>query len=79
MTDNTPSSFLEMDGFTLSRLDRERMNTSKKAGGGLCLYTNNRWCFPGHITDYIIDLFYCNLRTVMYRTHYLLLDNQITI
>ncbi len=26
------------------------MNTSKKAGGGLCLYTNNRWCFPGHIT-----------------------------
>ena len=50
LTDTDPDSKAELDGFTLLRQDRDLKRTNKKKGGGVCLYVNNQWCHPGHIT-----------------------------
>ena len=33
-----------LPGFTLARLDRSRLATGKKKGGGVCVFVNERWC-----------------------------------
>ena len=50
LTDSTPSSSMDMDGFSFHRLDRDLVKTRKKTGGGLCLYVNDQWCLPAHVT-----------------------------
>lgn len=41
---------MKMEGFSLCRLDRDSERTGKKLGGGLCLFVNDQWCHPGHVT-----------------------------
>lgn len=50
LSDKTPESYVKMDGFTLHRMDRDQARTGKKQGGGVCLYVNDRWCHPCHVT-----------------------------
>ena len=40
---DVPSSLVELDGFSLARLDRS-FESGKTRGGGLCVYINDKWC-----------------------------------
>lgn len=51
LTDCITTAYMEMDGFTMIRHDRDPEKAGKKSGGGVCLYVNNQWCHPGHITE----------------------------
>ncbi len=47
---NIPDSCVDLNGFTTIHADRDARVSSRKNGGGLIMYVNNRWCNPGHIT-----------------------------
>lgn len=49
LTGADPDSSVEMEGFTLVRMDRNQ-NSGKTRGGGVCVFVNNKYCPPGHIT-----------------------------
>ena len=51
LTDSVTTAYIEMDGFTVIRQDRDPVNSGKKSGGGVCLYVNKQWCHPGHISE----------------------------
>lgn len=38
-----PNSLVELNGFSLARLDR-CFESGKRRGGGLCVYINDKWC-----------------------------------
>jgi len=48
--DNVPDTIVSLAGFQLVWADRSCSESSKKKGGGVAIYGNNRWCNPGHIT-----------------------------
>ena len=50
LTDLIPDSHVEMDDFTLQRMDRDPVRSGKSKGGGVCVYTNDRWCHPAHVS-----------------------------
>ena len=43
LTETTPSTYYDLDGFSLYRCDRH-INSDKTCGGGSCTYINNKWC-----------------------------------
>ena len=47
-TGNTPSTYYDLDGFSLYRCDRD-INSDKTCGGGVCTYINNKWCHRNNI------------------------------
>ncbi|CAM4549296.1 unnamed protein product [Leuciscus chuanchicus] len=49
LTEADPDSSVELEGYTLVRMDRNQ-NSGKKKGGGVCAFINNTYCNPGHIT-----------------------------
>ncbi len=50
LNNNIPETHTAVDGFMSIRLDRDQEKTGKKTGGGVCVYVNDKWCHPGHIT-----------------------------
>lgn len=48
-TEADPDSAADLEGFTLVRMDRNQ-NSRKSKGGGVCVYINNKYCYPAHIT-----------------------------
>ena len=54
LREGIPISMLELDGFSLTRADREA-SSGKSRGGGLCMYVSNRWC-----RQYTIREKYCD-------------------
>ncbi len=44
-----PDSAVNLEGFTLVRMDRNQ-NSGKSKGGGVCAFINNKYCYPLHIT-----------------------------
>lgn len=50
LNQDTPDSVVSLDRFTLVLADRKVAESGKRKGGGLCVFLNNRWCNPGHIT-----------------------------
>ncbi|XP_029924039.1 uncharacterized protein LOC115371064 [Myripristis murdjan] len=49
LTELTPDTAADLDGFKLVRADRTR-ESGKRKGGGLAVFVNDRWCNSGHIT-----------------------------
>uniref|UniRef100_A0A8C6M681 Reverse transcriptase domain-containing protein n=1 Tax=Nothobranchius furzeri TaxID=105023 RepID=A0A8C6M681_NOTFU len=49
LTELTPDSHINMDGFHLIRADRTT-ESGKKRGGGLAVFVNDRWCNSGHLS-----------------------------
>ena len=43
------NSHATLDEFQLVRVDRKAKESSKRKGGGIAMFINNRWCNPGHI------------------------------
>ena len=39
-----------LNGFSLTRADRDNVITGKSKGGGVCVYFNNEWCHPANVT-----------------------------
>lgn len=50
LTEGTPDSHVDLDGFTLHRMDRDLSRTVQESGGGVCAFVNERWCHPDHAT-----------------------------
>ena len=50
LTSSIPTANVELPGFSVARLDRDNKLSGKKKGGGLVIYSNDRWCNPGHVT-----------------------------
>lgn len=50
LNQRTPESHVKLNGFTLHRMDRDLSCTAKKQGGGVCVYVNEHWCHPDHVT-----------------------------
>ncbi|KAM9793604.1 uncharacterized protein ACBT44_017988 [Syngnathus typhle] len=44
LSERTPHHAVELAGFRLTRADRSAELSGKSKGGGLCFYTNERWC-----------------------------------
>lgn len=42
-------SVVELHGYTIVRMDRKN-NSGKGNGGGVCAFTNEKYCNPAHIT-----------------------------
>lgn len=61
---------IAIDGFDIARLDRSYEHTSKRRGGGICVYVNKRWC-----TNFTVKHSICNkdveLLCVSFRPFYL--------
>ncbi|TWW60918.1 hypothetical protein D4764_05G0010080 [Takifugu flavidus] len=49
--------------FTAVRADRDTKACGKSKGGGLIIYTNNRWCNPGHVSVKAIHSVAARLQT----------------
>lgn len=66
---DVPDNFVQVDGFSHVRLDRDA-NSGKVGGGGVCIYIKDSWCSNFAIRDTI-----CNpdleLLCVTLRPHYL--------
>lgn len=72
LTSYIPDANVELSGFMAVRADRDTKTSSKSKGGGLILYTNNRWCNPSHLT--VKDTLCCRyleLLAVSMRPYYL--------
>ncbi|TWW56008.1 hypothetical protein D4764_09G0010580 [Takifugu flavidus] len=50
LTATIPDANVDLRGFTAVRADRDTKACGKSKGGGLIIYTNNRWCNPGHVS-----------------------------
>lgn len=50
LTASISDANVNLPGFTTFRADRDTKASGKRKGGGLVLFTNNRWCNPGHVT-----------------------------
>ena len=50
LSELSPDSHVTLDGFQLIRADRNATESSKKKGGGIAVFVNERWCNPGHIS-----------------------------
>ncbi|XP_068164648.1 uncharacterized protein [Antennarius striatus] len=50
LTGDVPDAKVGLNGFSSVRADRDTNTTGDKKGGGLIIYTNDRWCHPGHVT-----------------------------
>ncbi|TWW77451.1 hypothetical protein D4764_12G0008410 [Takifugu flavidus] len=50
LTATIPDGNVDLRGFTAVRADRDTKVCGKSKGGGLIIYTNNRWCNPGHVS-----------------------------
>ena len=48
LTENTPSMYYDLEGFSLYRCDRD-INSDKTCGGGVCTYINNKWSHRNNI------------------------------
>ena len=48
-TETDPDSAADLEGYTLLRIDRNQ-NSGKSKGGSVCVYINNKYCYPAHIT-----------------------------
>ena len=75
----TPDMMVMLDGFQLIRVDRT-VESSKRKGGGLAVFVNERWCNSGHFT--IKEKVCCKdieLLAVSMRPHYLLREFMHTI
>lgn len=61
---------VDIDGFNIIRLDRDKVKTRKAIGGGLCLAVNTKWA-----TNYTVreseSCRHYELLTVSFRPHYL--------
>ena len=49
LTEQTPDSLVQLNGFHLIRADRDTRESGKKKGGGVAMFVNNKWCNPGNI------------------------------
>ena len=49
LTELSPDTDANLDGFQLRQADRIP-ESGKRKGGGLAVFVNNRWCNSGHIT-----------------------------
>ena len=49
LTDTDPNSTVDINGFTLLIMDRDK-NYGKSKGGGVCMFINEKYCSPSHIT-----------------------------
>lgn len=49
LTETDPDSSVDLEGYTLVRMDRN-LNSGKSKGGGVCAFINNKYCYPSHIT-----------------------------
>ena len=49
LTELTPDTDANLNGFQLLRADRTA-ESGKRKGGGLAVFVNDRWCNSGHIT-----------------------------
>ena len=49
LTELTPDTDTNLDGFQLRRADR-MAESGKRKGGGLTVFVNDSWCNSGHIT-----------------------------
>ena len=49
LTELTPDTDANLDGFQLRQADRTTQS-GKRKGGGLAVFINDRWCNTGHIT-----------------------------
>ena len=47
--EDCPDSSVQLDNFHLCRNDRDCDNTTKSRGGGVCIYTNNKYCHPQNV------------------------------
>ena len=48
LTENTLSTYYDLDGFSLYRCDRD-INSDKTCGGGVCTYIYFKWCHRNNI------------------------------
>ena len=48
LKENRPSTYYDLDCFSLYRCDRD-INSDKTCGGGVCTYINNKWCHRNNI------------------------------
>ncbi|XP_060947988.1 serine/threonine-protein phosphatase PP1-beta catalytic subunit-like [Limanda limanda] len=48
LTELSPDSHVNLDGFQLVRADRKATECGKKKGGGIAVLVNDRWCHPAH-------------------------------
>ncbi|KAK0147403.1 hypothetical protein N1851_013129 [Merluccius polli] len=51
---NAPDSLFEINGFTLTRLNRDA-NSGKCKGGGICVYINDLWCRQFTVKEALCD------------------------
>ncbi|XP_053493480.1 uncharacterized protein LOC128615428 [Ictalurus furcatus] len=49
LNDLSTDSLVTLDGFQLVRADRKAKESSKRKGGGIAMFVNERWCNPGHV------------------------------
>ncbi|KAK2847603.1 hypothetical protein Q5P01_010602 [Channa striata] len=49
LSDTTPDSVVNLEGFKLVRADRGWKESGKRKGGGLAVFINERWCNPKHV------------------------------
>ena len=49
LTELTPDTDANLDGFQLRQADRTA-ESGKRKGGGLAVFVNDSWCNSGHIT-----------------------------
>ncbi len=47
--EDCPDSSVQLDNFHLCRNDRDCDNTAKSRGGGVCIYTNNKYCHTQNV------------------------------
>ena len=48
LTENTPSTYYDLDDLSLYRCDGD-INSDETCGGGVCTYINNKWCRRNNI------------------------------
>ena len=65
-----PNNFYEPNGFTIHRLDRDKIATGKSKGGGGIILTNNNWCLNTKVVDEGCDDD-LEFITIICRPHYL--------
>ena len=51
LTPSHPDSLVKPNGYSIYRLDRDRVITQKEDGGGVCFIVNDKWCTNIKVTS----------------------------
>ena len=51
LTPSHPDNLVKPNGFSIYRLDRDRVITEKEDGGGVCFIVNDKWCTNIKVTS----------------------------